>query len=256
MVKPLRAPKLEAISNITHGFFTRQGGVSEGIYASLNCGFGSQDDNANVAENRKRIANVLGVPPENLITPYQEHTADAVIATTAWTRKNAPVADAVVTNVKGLAVAILTADCGPILFADPKAGVVAAAHSGWRGAKTGIIKSTINKMEELGAKRANITAAVGPSLSVDAYEVGPEFVESFIADSPSNEAFFLKDPGVNPHFDLNAYIHHQLKQLGVTSADILQSCTYNGESLFYSYRRSVHKEEGDYGRQLSAIVLR
>ena len=252
----IKAPELDGLSSINHGFFTRNGGVSEGIYESLNAGFGSNDDSANVTVNRQRIADKLGIAPENLITPYQKHTGTAVIANEPWKREDAPVADAVVTNTPGIAVAILTADCAPVLFADPIAKVVAAAHSGWRGAIGGILGATVEKMLSLGATKDNIIAVTGPSLSQAAYEVGPEFKDEFLKEAATNERFFDENRGPKPHFDLPAYVDQKLKELGVTSSSSLQLCTYTRESLFYSYRRSVHNKEGDYGRQISAILLK
>lgn len=256
MDQPVRAKSLNDLKGVTHGFFTREGGVSSGIYESLNTGFGSKDNNENVAENRKRIAQSLGVAPQNLITPYQEHTDTAVIATTPWPRDKAPIADAIVTNEPNLAVGILTADCAPVLFADNDARIVAAAHSGWRGAIGGILNATVEKMEALGASRDRITAAIGPALSQENYEVGPEFKDQFLDETQRNKAFFVTGQSGRPYFDLPGYIHTKLKELGVTSVETLQLCTYTRESLFYSYRRSVHKKEDDYGRQISAIMLK
>ncbi len=243
-------------SGVRHGFFTRSGGVSAGIYQTLNCGFGSGDAAENVRENRIRVAAKLGAEENRLVTVRQVHSSRAVVAETPWTPDAAPEGDAIVTNARGLAVAILTADCTPILFSDAESGVIAAAHAGWRGAKTGIIDAVVSTMEELGARRDHIHAAIGPTISQGAYEVGTDFKDAFVGDDDANGAFFLtlKDGG-KPHFDLPGYCHRRLDDLGIGHIDGLGLCTYENESLFYSYRRSVHRKEGDYGRQISAIVL-
>jgi YfiH family protein len=197
-------------NGIRHAFFTREGGVSGGIYTSLNCGLGSQDRMEDVRKNRARVAAVLGTEPSMLITAHQVHSARAVIADAPWDKN--PEADAIVTNTPGLAIGVLTADCTPILFADPDARVVGAAHAGWRGAKTGIIAATIAAMESLGAKRARIRAAIGPTISQDAYEVGPEFEEAFIADATAHKQYFQPSAHTRPHFDLPGYCHDRLKE--------------------------------------------
>lgn len=252
----------EALSHegITHGFFTRRGGVSEGIYESLNCGLGSDDRAENVTENRRRVAQKLGAEGAALLTPYQHHSADVAIVTAAeqdgWASGSAPKADAVVTAEPGVLIGILTADCAPVLFADPQQRVVGAAHSGWRGAVGGVLTSTLAAMEQLGAKRANIRAAVGPTISVKNYEVGPEFVAQFIAQDESYRKFFT-DPqdGGRPHFDLPAFVVAQLQAAGIGEVAALDACTYENESLFYSYRRNCHQSIEDYGRHISAIGL-
>lgn len=243
-------------SEVRHGFFTRQDGASEGIYASLNCGFGSDDAAGNVADNRQRVASKLGVTPARLVTVRQVHSPTVITAEQPWTPDEAPEGDAVVTSARGLAIGILTADCTPILFADAEAGVVGAAHAGWRGAKSGIIEAVISRMEQLGGDRRRICAAIGPTISQNAYEVGAEFEEAFCADDKENRIFFTaKTAGGKPHFDLPAYCRETLKRSGLEHIDSLGLCTYQNESLFFSYRRSVHRGEGDYGRQISAIVL-
>jgi YfiH family protein len=248
-------PQLAALPGIRHGFFTRAGGVSAGLYASLNCGIGSKDDRANVLENRRRVAAALGASADRLATPYQVHGDVAVVVDKVWETGQGPKADAVVTNKRGIAVGIGTADCGPILFADSTAHVVAAAHAGWRGALGGILESTIRTMEELGATRQRIVAVIGPMISQRNYEVGEELMETFVKASPANSAFFL--PATRPghaFFDLPGYINARLRQAGVLSAD-LGLCTYGDEERFFSYRRATHRGEADYGRLLSAIVL-
>lgn len=240
---------------IAHGFFMRTGGVSEGIYASLNCGRGSDDLEDRVEENRARVAAQLGAERGMLTGPKQAHTARALIVTAPWKPGEAPEADAVVTNVRGLAVSVLTADCAPILFADPEAGVVAAAHAGWKGAKAGIAESTIEAMESLGARPERITAAIGPAISQAAYEVSPEFKAAFLAEAPANERYFAQAGSGRPHFDLPAYVRDRILSKGVANIQDIGACTYKNESLLFSYRRSVHRFEADYGRQVSAILL-
>ncbi|KFB09496.1 peptidoglycan editing factor PgeF [Nitratireductor basaltis] len=255
--EPIRSPLIEehaASAGIRHGFFTREGGVSSGIYASLNVGIGSQDDREDVLENRARVAAALGVAPDHLVTLHQCHSADAVVVDEPL---DGPLlkADALVTNTPGLALGALAADCGPVLFADPKARVIAAAHAGWKGALTGVLESAIEAMEGLGAKRENIVATLGPSISQENYEVGPEFVDRFTAEDKDNAVYFR--PSGNPErslFDLNTYTLDRLKKAGV-AASMLGLCTYADEERFYSYRRATHRGEPDYGRQISAIAL-
>lgn len=253
---PLRADLLENAgkSGIKHGFFTRIGGVSTGIYQGLNIGTGSSDDQNLVRENRRRVANWMGVAPDALITAHQIHSPDAIIVRAPFPGER-PKADAVVTDRPGVAVAASTADCGPVLFADAQARVVGAAHAGWKGAFTGVLESTIEAMESLGASRENIVAVLGPSIGPDSYEVGPEFVARFVEADQANAGYF-KPSGKNGHawFDLNRYTVDRLRRTGVTAAH-LGRCTYAEEDLFYSYRRTTHRGEADYGRQISAIVL-
>jgi hypothetical protein len=247
---------LKDLDGVRHGFFTRQGGVSQGIYESLNCGLGSNDRAEDVHENRKSIAAKLGIEPGNLVTVRQAHGSNAVAVETQWLPSNAPEGDAMVTVTRGIALGILTADCTPILFADPEARVVGAAHAGWRGAKTGIIESVIAAMERKGAVRGRIYATIGPTISQAAYEVGDEFQAAFTADGDDNRSFFAPaKSGGKPHFDLPGYCLQRLTRAGVAQAENLGLCTYKNESLFFSYRRSVHRSEPDYGRQISAIVL-
>jgi len=251
----LCASSLGAIDGVRHGFFTRQGGVSSGIYTSLNCGPGSRDQAANVAANRARVAELLGAEPGKLVTVFQKHSADAVVADGPWDG-TPPEADAIVTTTPGLAIGILTADCAPILFCDGDAGVIAAAHAGWKGALGGIVEATVEAMRGLGAKPERIVAVVGPTISQDAYEVGPEFVERFTAEDPESAVFFITDEvSGEPHFDLPAYVGERLARAGVGSISDIGHCTYCEESRLFSYRRSQHHGEDDYGRQISAIVL-
>jgi YfiH family protein len=239
---------------IRHGFFTRLGGVSDGIYASLNIGLGSQDERHRVVENRSRVARAMGVEPAHLLTPHQTHSATTVVAAHPW-GESRPRADAIVTGKPGLAIAVGTADCGPILLADPEAHVVGAAHAGWKGALEGILESVVEAMEGLGARRQRIVAALGPSISREHYEVGPEFVARWLAADPANAVWFTPS-GRQGHamFDLRGYTLARLQAIGV-AASAVEVCTYAREDLFFSYRRSTHRSEADYGRQISVIVL-
>ena len=252
---PLRAASLE-MGGVAHGFFLRTGGVSEGMYASLNCGRGSGDARECVEENRSRAAEVLGVHQTALIGPYQVHSARTVIAHKPWAASDAPEADAIVTNTPNLAVSVLTADCVPILMADAAAGVVAAVHAGWKGAKAGIIESAIEAMETLGARGSRIAAAIGPAISQAAYEVGPEFKAAFIAGCTDNERYFSQAQPSHIHFNLPGYVRHMLTNLGIEHISDAGVCTYRNESILFSYRRSCHRREPHYGRQISAIVFR
>jgi polyphenol oxidase len=242
-------------TGIRHGFFTRRGGVSGGLYDSLNIGLGSKDSRENVLENRARVSTRLGASPDRLALPYQHHSADAIVVETAWRPGSAPKADAVVTASSGIALGISTADCGPVLFADTTARVIGAAHAGWRGALTGILESTIATMESLGARRRRIVAVLGPAISRNSYEVGPEFRATFLDHDPDNARFFADGPGGRPHFDLPAYILHRLGAAGIAHAENLARCTYREEDLFFSYRRATHRGEPDYGRLVSGIAL-
>ncbi|MTH98163.1 peptidoglycan editing factor PgeF [Roseibium sp. RKSG952] len=245
-----------AAPGIRHGFFTRNGGVSEGIYESLNIGLGSQDTRAHVLENRSRIAGELGVVPNRLVSPYQKHTSVALTVSGPWQDGSDRTADALVTREPGLALGISTADCGPVLFCDSKAGVIGAAHSGWKGAFGGILENTIAAMEELGADRANITATLGPTISQDSYEVGPEFRQRFVDTSEENAVYFKpSNKAGHAMFDLPGYIVSRLKAAGCGSVENLALCTYQDEARFFSYRRTTHRQEPDYGRLMSAIVI-
>jgi YfiH family protein len=252
----VQSSSLASLKCARHAFFTREGGVSEGIYASLNGGQGSYDDPALVKENRRRMATALEIPEHHLITCYQIHSDDAVVATRPWTRDNAPRADAIVTKIPGLAIGVSIADCGPILFADGEAGVIGAAHAGWKGALTGVLEATITKMEELGAGRSRITAAIGPLIRQSNYEVGPEFVARFREADHRNIRYFA--PANREHhamFDLPGYLAMRLKKAGVRTVEDLALDTYSEEKLFFSYRRSIHRGEKDYGRLIAAIAL-
>jgi YfiH family protein len=252
---PITHPSL-AVPGVRHGFFTREGGVSGGIYATLNGGQGSSDDPALVKENRGRMADWLGVPRERFVTCYQIHSPDVVTVTQPWTRDHAPKADAMVTRERNLAIAVSSADCGPVLFMDNKAGVIGAAHAGWKGAFTGVLEATLIAMEALGAQRSSIVAVLGPMISRRAYEVGPEFVARFLEVSAQNDRFFTpSERADHAMFDLPGYIGMRLRMAGVGQFEDLALCTYEDEARFYSYRRVTHRKEPDYGRLLHAIAL-
>jgi YfiH family protein len=252
----IQAPTFSGFPNIRHAFFTREGGVSEGIYASLNGGIGSRDAPEKVRENRARMAAALGVAPTHLVTCYQIHSPDVIVATEPWTRENSPRADAIVTKVPGLAIGISTADCGPILFADDEAHVIGAAHAGWKGALTGVLEATVVAMEKLGAARSRIRAAIGPLIRQPNYEVGPEFVDRFKAADATYERFF-KPAARDGHamFDLPGYIRFRLERAEIQSVEDLGVCTYAQPARFFSYRRTTHLGEPDYGRHVNAIAL-
>lgn len=251
-----QARSLAALPGLRHAFFTREGGVSSGIYDSLNGGVGSNDAPDKVAENRARMAGALGVAPAALLTAYQIHSADVVVAERPWTHAERPRADAIVTRTAGLAVGVSTADCGPVLFADPQARVIGAAHAGWRGAFTGILEATIAAMEDLGADRNRIEAALGPMIRQPNYEVGPEFVSRFKAADPDNARFFVPSPRADHAlFDLAGYIAARLDRAGISRIEDVGTCTYANPSDLYSYRRSVHCAEPDYGRHVNAITI-
>ncbi|MBU6442848.1 MAG: peptidoglycan editing factor PgeF [Alphaproteobacteria bacterium] len=240
---------------IAHGFFGRTGGVSTGIFASLNCGPGSGDTRARVIENRRRVAEALA-PGCHLLNAYQVHSPKAVVVTEPWELGNGPKADALVTAMPGLALGILTADCAPMLFADPEARVIGATHAGWKGALGGVVEATATVMESLGARRDRIRAAIGPCISQANYEVGAEFRDRFIASDPANAAYFIASdrPG-HLRFNLEAYVAARAYAAGITDLSPLGACTYARREDFFSYRRTTHAGEADYGRQVSAIVL-
>ncbi len=243
----------DALSPIRHGFFTRAGGASSGIFAGLNCGAGSSDQTDVVAINRARVADAMGAEPSHLMGVHQIHSADVIVVD--GPSSDRPKADALVTRTPGLALSILTADCQPVLFADAENGVVGAAHAGWRGAVDGVLEATVAAMETLGAKRDAITAVIGPTISQAAYEVGPEFVERFSDTDPDTLRFFAGGDGDRAQFDLPAYGLHRLREAGVGHAEWTRHCTYSDPDRFFSYRRSVHAKEADYGRLISAIIL-
>jgi YfiH family protein len=240
---------------IAHGFFGRRGGVSGGIYASLNCGPGSKDSADAVMENRRRAKEALS-SDARLVTLYQIHSAQAVTVEEPWDIPNNPKADAMVTNRSGIALGILTADCAPILLCDPEAHVIGAAHAGWNGAISGVTDSVLAAMVRLGAKPERIRAAIGPCIGQGAYEVGSEFEARFRSADPANARFFVPSARADHwQFDLPAYVTRRLNQAGIASVENLGVCTYAGEGAFFSYRRTTHRNEADYGRQISAILL-
>jgi YfiH family protein len=251
----VRAGSLAALAGIRHAFFTRGGGVSGGLYVSLNGGQGSDDRPEHVEENRARMAAALGVQPDRFITAYQIHSPEVVVAEEPWTRTTRPKADAIVTRVPGLAVGVSTADCGPVLFADSQARVIGAAHAGWKGALTGVLDATITTMEQLGAVRTRITAALGPTIRQPSYEVGPEFVARFTAAEADNACYFVpaSRPG-HAMFDLPGYIAMRLARAGIARVEDVGHCTY-ADARFFSYRRATHRAEPDYGRHINAIAL-
>ncbi|GGF88328.1 laccase domain protein [Azorhizobium oxalatiphilum] len=252
----VEASSLAALPGIRHAFFTRQGGVSSGIYDSLNGGLGSKDAVENVMENRARMARAIGVTPENLVMCSQVHSAICVPMEAPWTRANAPSADAIATRVPGLAATVTIADCGPVLFADPVARVVGAAHSGWKGAFGGVIEATVAQMENLGARRADIRAVIGPLIRQPSYEVGEDFISRFIEEDRTFTRFFA--PADRPHhalFDLPGFIALRLRQARIDHVEDLGLDTYADPARFFSYRRSTHKSEPDYGRLVAAITL-
>ena len=245
---------LAAIPGLRHAFFTREGGVSGGIYEGLNGGLGSKDDPAHVAENRRRMAAQMGVAPEHLLSVHQIHSPDAVVATGPWDGDK-PRADALVTRTEGIAIGVTAADCGPVLFADPAARVIGAAHAGWKGALTGVLESTILAMEELGAERSGIVAAIGPLIRQHSYEVSSEFVDRFMDADAGNGMFFIpSERSGHSMFDLPGFIRMRLENAGILMIDDIGIDTYSDER-FYSYRRSVHRKEPDYGRHVHAIAL-
>jgi hypothetical protein len=249
------APTL-ALEGIRHAFFTREGGVSEGLYATLNGGLGSHDDVTFVAENRARMAQALGVKPPALLTAYQIHSPAAVVVDAPWSADQRPRADAIVTRAPGVAVGVTTADCGPILLADPVARVIGAAHAGWRGALTGIVEATVTAMNDLGARTERIVAAVGPMIRQQSYEVGPDLITRFTAEDGASSRFFTA-AARDGHalFDLAGYIRGRLSRAGVRQVEDLALCTYADPARFFSFRRSTHEGETDYGRHVSAIAI-
>jgi len=244
------------LPDIAHGFFGRTGGVSTGIFASLNCGPGSADERENVIENRRRALMALASPDARLLTLHQIHSAEAVIVTEPWEMGKGPQGDAMATNVPGFTLGVLTADCAPVLLADVEARVIGAAHAGWKGALAGVIESAVAAMEYLGAERNRILATVGPCISQTNYEVGPELRTKFVDASPTNAVFFI--PSARSDYwrlDLGGYVVHRLRHAGIESVERISGCTYAQEGDFFSFRRVTHRGAKDYGRQLSAILL-
>lgn len=242
--------------DIRHAFFTREGGVSDGIYTSLNGGVGSNDRPDNVAENRARMARALAVAPEHFLSLYQIHSPQVVVADKPWGADDRPRADAVVTKTKGLAIGVSTADCGPLLFADDRAKIIGAAHAGWRGAFSGVIENTIAAMEEIGSKRKDIKVALGPLIRQNNYEVSVDFVDQFTRESDSYARFFAPAAREgHAMFDLPGFIAARVASAGIEQFEDLGLCTYAEPDRFFSYRRSTHRAEPDYGRHINAIAI-
>ena len=253
---PILSPMLAVAGGkqIRHGFFGRHGGVSEGIYRGLNVGLGSNDDRDAVAENRRRVTNWFDLPVERLATVHQVHSPDVVVVDGSYNGER-PQADAMVTATPGLILGVLSADCGPILFADAQQGVIGAAHAGWKGAVTGVLENTIEAMIALGARRERIVASLGPSISQENYEVGPERVDSLKEMNPDYAAYFSPSPkDGHAFFNLKKLTVDRLANAGVQVED-LGLCTYPDEDRFFSFRRTTHRSEPDYGRQISAIAI-
>ncbi len=242
-----------SLSPVRHGFFTRLGGASSGVFAGLNCGTGSTDQSEIVAINRARVAEAMGVDHDALMGVHQVHSADVAVIDDPDADR--PRADALVTATPGLALSVLTADCQPVLFADTEAGVIGAAHAGWKGALDGVLEATVEAMETLGADRGRIAAVIGPTISQRAYEVGPEFLERFEAEDPDSLRFFANGAGDRYLFDLPGYGLHRLRDFGVGQSEWTRHCTYSDAERFFSYRRTTHAQEADYGRLISAICL-
>jgi hypothetical protein len=255
MTMLLQAKSL-AQRGLRHGFFTRDGGVSGGVYSSLNGGVGSQDTAANVAENRARMAAALGVATENFLTAYQIHSPNVVVAETPWTPDARPRADGIVTRTPNLAIGVSSADCGPVLMADRQARVVGAAHAGWRGALAGILEATLDAMQRLGAERRRIVAALGPMIRQRNYEVGADLMTRFRAEDPGSDRFFSPAAReAHTLFDLAGYIGMRLERAGVGHVEDIGLCTYADPAQFFSFRRTTHRAEPDYGRHINAIAL-
>jgi YfiH family protein len=247
---------LDCDNGIRHAFFTRQGGVSTGLFAALNCGFGSGDDLDKVARNRALAAAQLDLPPDRLVSCHQVHGTDIVTVERPWRREDNPRADGLVTNVPGIALGILAADCAPVLFADSAAGVIGAAHGGWRGALAGVMEATVVAMTRLGARAERIRAGIGPCIGQPSYEVGPEFERAFAeADAESHGFFVPAERQGHFRFDLPAYIAHRLARLDLAAVQQSGHDTAAEEDLFFSYRRACLRGEKDYGRGLAAIAL-
>jgi len=252
----IKSDALSNLTNVAHGFFTRHGGTSTGIYAGRNCGLGSDDLRAHVIENRGRTADDLNVPRNQLVTVHQIHSATVITATEPWTPDNAPKGDALVTAKPGLGLGILTADCTPILFADPVAGVIGAAHAGWKGAISGVLEATVDAMTSIGARREQIVSCIGPTISQTNYEVGPEFEKKFTDQETTSTTFFIPSARDGHfQFDLPGFVANRLTALGLSRIENTNLCTYVDPSRFFSFRRTTHAGESDYGRQISAIAL-
>lgn len=252
----VEAQALSGISDIRHGFFDRQGGASKGLFASLNCGLGSGDNRETVLENRAEVASRLNLAQDQLLMVHQHHSPEIITVTDPWDMAEAPKADGMVTNQANIGLGILTADCAPVLFADPSANIIGAAHAGWRGALSGVTDNIIAAMEKLGAKRSAIIAVIGPTISRTAYEVGPEFIQTFLSQDKGHQQFFTPSTR-DQHFmfDLPEYLLQRLQRAHIAAASWVDICTYKQENRFFSYRRCTHNQETDYGRQISVITM-
>jgi len=246
----ITAPPLKGVR---HGFFTRSGGASSGVFAGLNCGFGSSDQHDIVRINRARVADAMGLPPAQLCGVHQIHSADVVVVDDV--SDTSPKADALVTREPGIGLSVLTADCQPVLFADVEQRVIGAAHAGWKGALNGVLEATIDQMVALGARRSKIAAVIGPSISQTNYEVGAEFRDQFLAKDKTHGRFFVHGRDTKFQFDLPAFGLHRLQTAGIANATWTRHCTYADPDRFFSYRRSVHRQEADYGRLIAVITL-
>ncbi len=253
----IASDNLSKIPNITHGFFKRKNGVSKGMYASLNCGLGSNDNKEYVIKNRIKVAKELGADADKLLTLYQVHSADVVVVAKCWRHSKLPRADAMVTDKPGIALGILTADCVPVLFADKNNKVIGAAHAGWKGAFAGILEATIEAMTKLGAERSSIVAAIGPAIAQKSYEVDLVFYEKFINKSTENAKYFVPSTKEGHFlFNLKEFVKNTIAEAGIEDINMLENDTYAEEGDFFSYRRATHRGEADYGRQVSAIMLK
>jgi len=255
MSPPFKTHELLTHDGIAHGFFGREGGVSEGQYASLNVGQGSQDQSKNITENRSRVATALGTTEDKLLSLSQIHSTEVLIVDAPF-NGTLPKADGLVTKTPNLAISALAADCGPVLFCDPEARIIGTCHAGWRGALAGITTDTIRAMESLGAQRENICAVLGPCISQDSYEVGHDYRDSFVAENEAHDRFFRLGPNQKPHFDLKRFILAKIRKDGVMQIDALPDCTYAQPEAYFSYRYNTHKGIGDYGRNISGIMLK
>lgn len=245
----------DLLGPVRHGFFTRRGGASSGVFEGLNCGLGSTDQSDAVVLNRAKVADAMGVAPQDLRSVTQVHSADVVEITAEPQPRDATLADGMVTRTPGVALGILTADCQPVLFHDAEAQVIGAAHAGWKGALSGVLEATVEAMEALGAERGRIVAAIGPTISQAAYEVGPEFLETMLADDPAASRFFVNGNDGRYLFDLPGFGLARMRAFGIGRAEWIRHCTYADPTRFYSYRRATHNKEADYGRLISTIVL-
>jgi polyphenol oxidase len=254
IISTLEVLTSDLLADTRHGFFTRRGGASSGIYAGLNCGPGSSDQRGAVTVNRARVAGALGVAPDRLLSVRQTHSATVVRAGPEGWRER-PEADGAVTDIPGIALSVLTADCAPVLLHDPAAGVIGVAHAGWRGALDGVLEATLEAMEAVGARRADICAGIGPTISQRAYEVGPEFLERFLDEDPEHGRFFANGQGDRYLFDLPGFVLSRLRAAGIGDAAWIGECTYSNPDRYFSFRRTTHRGEVDYGRLISAIAL-